>query len=56
MMNVDEVVETVAGFLKRLTETNPGMAAEMRRIEIDLDEDGVVKIGTDVGAGWAALG
>jgi hypothetical protein len=31
------------------------MADGLRHIEIDLDEDGVVRIQTDVGAGWSAL-
>lgn len=50
---MDEVVETLSHFLGGISGRDPEIAAEMRRIEIDLDAEGVVRISTDVGAGLA---
>lgn len=50
-MNVDEFVETLSRFIGGIAERDPGTAAQMRRIEIDLDAEGIVKVTTDVGAG-----
>jgi hypothetical protein len=54
-MDVDEVVEALSAFLRGMADGHPDMAAELRRIEIDLDAQGVLRITTDVGAGWAAM-
>lgn len=54
-MNVEDVIETLTGFLQGLNERYPEMADDVQRIEIDLDDEGVLKITTNVSAGWAAL-
>jgi hypothetical protein len=54
-MNVDEFVETLSRFIGGIAERDPETAAQMRRIEIDLDAEGIVKVTTDVGAGLTSL-
>lgn len=54
-MNVDEFVETLSRFIGGIAERDPETAAQMRRIEIDLDAEGIVKVTTDVGAGLTSF-
>jgi hypothetical protein len=54
-MRAEEIVEAVGGFVTQLAASHPELVDDLRRIEVDLDEVAVVRIVTDVGAGWAAL-
>jgi len=50
-MNVDEFVETMSRFIGGIIERDPQTADQMRRIVIDLDAEGIIKVTTDVGPG-----
>lgn len=54
-MDIDDVINTLRNFLLGLQTRQPNMASEIRRLELVLDEQGVLSIASDVGAGWAAL-
>jgi hypothetical protein len=54
-MNVDDVIETLKSFLVGLQTRDASIAAEVRHLELVLDEEGLLSITSDVGADWAAL-
>lgn len=54
-MDVDEAVEVLGRFLRDMASARPELAGEWRRLEVDLDAEGVVRVTTDVGVGLAVF-